>query len=378
MSLKRSGPRRLKALLSEKGFTLIELMLVVAIMGIITPAITLIFLKSQQGMAADEMHGQLKNANEQAMDQIHERLSTGARLFVNDGFGSLLLNQVNRTGGAPAPVTQSQLPQIENNDSLSAGVSGFVAADIGNEIFFAANDSTQTIVNSTTRATTIYPCPATFTNLVDSASVTHTVVLNLFRFYYYYLTPVNSHGPAGVTTYQLVEWQSQPIADYNELNGISDATLLSNAVSALEKPVVTTSGPFAVYTGGVSYSWDDTATNPVTSFYQLQIGSPNQVAQTSVSLLQAQYNNLIYVTAGVLSNGFKWGIPPNSSQWGTSQQVPIWATASGSFPGGFEVVVAGNGAGRQVLVHSVLVAKGAAPQVAVNALTSITSVRDVW
>ena len=377
MSLKSRRPHRLKALLSEKGFTLIELMLVVAIMDIITPAITFIFLKSQQGMAADEMHGQLKSANEQAMDQVHERLSTGARIFVNDGFGSLLLNQVNRSG-APAPVTQSQLPQVQPNDSLSAGVSGFVAADIGNEIFFAANDSTQTIVNSTNQATTIYPCPATFTNLVDSSAVAHTVVLNLFRFYYYYLTPVNSHGPAGVTTYQLVEWQSQPFADYNELNGISDATLLSNAVSALEHPVVTTSGPFKVYTGGVSYSWDDTATNPVTSFYLLQIGSPNQVAQASVSLLQAQYNNMIYLTAGTLSNGFKWGIPPNSAQWGTSQKVPIWATANGSFPGGFEVVVAGNGGGREVLVHSVLAAKGAAPQVAINSLTSITSVRDVW
>ena len=85
------------------------------------------------------------------------------------------------------------------------------------------------------------------------------------------------------------------------------------------------------------------------------------------------------ISNGILSSGFGYGICPNSAVWGSAPvSVPLFGTAAGNFPAGFEVGISGFGAGIQVLVRSVLVAQGAYPRIVWNDQTEITNARDTW
>jgi type II secretory pathway pseudopilin PulG len=369
-----------KLLRSQRGWTIMELMIVVAVLALITPGITLLFLKCSQGMVADEMHNNLKIANEQTMNLLNARLQTSKRIFQGNTNGVSMLGLVNLAGGgAPAALTGSLLPQEQPEPSLSPSAVNFSGTDVGNSIFCAVYDSNQTISSGSTKF--VYPAPATITGVADSGSTIHTVVLDMYRFYYYYLTAVNSHTLTVGPTYQLVEWQSGDYVDYNELNAITDATLQQNVITTLTTPVTVASFIYKTVSGGVTMAWDPTQNNPTTGFYKLTAGSalPTAALTTVPNLNQTQYNNMIYVQNDILSRGSLWGVASNTALLpGSPVTVPEYATRSGSFPGGFEIVLGGSGSGEQMLIRSVLVSKGAAPGIEDNDLTNITNVRDVW
>lgn len=371
-----------KLLRSQRGWTMMELMIVVAIMAIITPGTTLLFLKVSQGMAADEMHGNLKVANEQALNLINARLQTSKRMFQGDANGTAMLALVNLAGGgAPAALTGSLLPIEQPGTSLSPTSTGFTKSDVGNSIFCAVYDSTQTITNATSHAITIYPAPATLVNMADSTAAIHTVVLDLYRFYYYYLTATNTHTLTKGPSYELIQWQSGDYVDYNEISAISDTTLQKNVITALTAATTVSSFIYTTVTNGVTMAWDPTQTNPTTGFYKLTAGSvlPTTALTTVPNLNQTQYSQLIFVTSGALSRGFLWGVAPNTSLLpGSPLTVPNYGTAAASFPGGFETVLDLSGAGEQMLIRSALVAQGATPRIEANDLTNITNIRDVW
>jgi type II secretory pathway pseudopilin PulG len=376
--------------LDEKGWTLVELMLVTALIAIITPAITYLFAKVSQGMAADEMHLQLQSLNEKTMLRLHEKLITGRHLFHADSSGVSYLGCVTRGMSANTlskyPVlTGSQLPIVQpaaGTGSFSPGLA--VAADFGNSVLVGGYDTPQTF------GTLIYNAPATaFYNTTANSYVTYgasngggpaTQVIDLYRFTYYYLTSQNNKTPPGVPTYGLVEWQSVQYADANELGNISDSTLESNVINWLATPGnVSPNDPTYAITG----AWDPTQADPnsyatESAFYTLSGGNLNPAAWP-VAIQEGYVTYLSYVSSGLLSNGFFYGISPNSSLWSNvPASVPEYATASGSFPGGFEVGISGNAAGVQVMLRSLLVAKGSAPEVVWNDQTMVDNVRDVW
>lgn len=72
---------------SEGGFTLVELMMVIALISIITPAITYLFSKMSQGMAADEMRNQMITLNESSLLRIHERVLSSRHMCQGDANG---------------------------------------------------------------------------------------------------------------------------------------------------------------------------------------------------------------------------------------------------------------------------------------------------
>ncbi len=369
--------------LNEKGWTLIELMLVTALIAIITPAITYLFSKVSQGMAADEMHLQLQTLNEQTMLRIHERLVAGRHLFQADSSGLSYVSYV--TLGMSAN-TKALYPILAGTqlatDQPATGTGSFspslaVSQDFGNSILVGNYDTPQTF------GTNIYNAPATATYSAANNYVTYgaangggqaTQVIDLYRFTYYYLTSDNPRTPHGVPTYGLVEWQSIQFADYNELANISDFTLEGNVITWLETPgnVSPTDKTYAV-----NFAWDPTATDPVTAFYMLSGGTANSVPPQA--LTEGYVTYLTRTTSGLLSNGFFYGVSPNSSLWSSvPATVPEYAAASSSFPGGFEVGMSGNAAGVEVMIRSLLVAKGAAPKVVWNDQTMVNNVRDVW
>ncbi len=386
-----SPPRSHSQHSNEKGFTLIELMIVTALIAIITPAITYLFSKVSQGMAADEMHLQLQALNEQTMLRMHEKLITGRHLFQNDSSGASFLGAVTAGMSANTLAQYPILPGTKLATDFPASIttsfspSTVVAPYFGNSILVGGYDTPQTF------GTLIYNAPATaYYTTTGNSYVTYgaangsgpaTQIIDLYRFTYYYLTANNPRGLRNTASYGLVEWQSVQYADYNEINELLsiDPVLCSNVITWLETPGnVSPNDP----TYAVTWAWDPTQYSPAPTsttagFYTFSGGVASPV--WPVAIQEGYVTYLTHVSSGLLSNGFFYGISPNSSIWqGVPKAVPEYANASGSFPGGFETGISGNAAGTEVMIRSLLVAQGAAPRVVWNDQTMVNNVRDVW
>ncbi len=378
--------------MGEKGVTLVELMLVVALIAIITPAITLLFTRVTQGMAADEMRLQLQALNEWTMLRLHERFVASRHLFQQNASGVSFLGPV--TTGMSA-TTKSQYPIMAGSllgvTQPVTGTGSFspvtaVAANFGNSVLMGVYDSAQTI------GTKVYPGSVTIygTGVTYSTNNTPaTVVIDLYRFYYYYLTTKNPRPLRNTSSYRLVEWQSIQFADFNEISDISDGKLKPAVIKWLATPGNVTSNinpMFKDTTYAITNAWDPTQQNPnsnatttAAAFYTLSTSGVATYVQTMNSIPEGAVTCLTKVSSGILSSGFRYGISPNSANWnGAPATVPKFAAANGNFPGGFEVGISGAGAGMQVLIRSLLAAQGSTPLPVWNDQSIISNVRDTW
>ncbi len=380
-------PKTQNSKLNEKGWTLIELMLVTALIAIITPAITYLFSKVQQGMAADEMHLQLQSLNEQTMLRMHEKLITGRHLFQGDSsgvsyLGCVTLGMSSNTKSLYPILTGTQLPSdFPASLTASFSPSTILAPYYGNSILVGGYDTPQTF------GTKIYNAPATATStasipVIYSNGTLATQIIDLYRFTYYYLTANNPRTLRGVPSYGLVEWQSVQFADMNEINEITDPTLLTCVIMWLETPGnVSPNDP----SYAVTWGWDPTQADPQSypslnqaAFYTFSGGNAS-TANWPVTIQEGTVTYLTHTSSGLLSNGFFYGISPNTSLWGgTPDSVPEYGVSSGSFPGGFETGISGTSGGTEVMIRSLLVAQGSAPRVVWNDQTMVNNVRNIW
>jgi len=78
--------------------------------------------------------------------------------------------------------------------------------------------------------------------------------------------------------------------------------------------------------------------------------------------------------------GYMYGISPNATAAPDSfkKNVPAYATASGSFPGGLEIGATGSSAGRQILIRCVMIAKGSVMKMITDEEVAICSARDIY
>ncbi len=379
--------------LHESGFTLVELMISVAIIGIITPAMTYLFLKVQQGMAADEMRVDLGQINSDTMVRLHATLGASHHMFQDDTAGSGASFTALVTAGMSSN-TKTNYPILSVSKlalQQPAEVSGTpvagsfspttaVASDFGDSLLFAAYDSPQTV------GKTIYTAPATIYGKGVTYSTGNykglpaTVIIDLYRFYYYYLTTNNPRPLRAGSTYNLVEWQSTQYPDANEINNITDGVLQTAVINWLAAAGTNLCPTNSAYT--LSYGFDPTQTTPSTAFYTLSGGS-SFIAVAPASITEGPVTVLSHIFTGVISSGFGYGVSPNSTLFpGDPVTVPQFATAAtatGSyFPGGFEVGISGESEGMQVMVRQALVAQGAAPNIIWNNNVSVVNVRDTW
>src|SRR5579871_4721271 len=236
-----SKPSGLRRPLSEGGWTLIELMLVMAMMAIITPAMTYLFAKVSQGMAADEMHTELQQGNQTLLNHLQVRLAANRHFFFNDNTsgGVSFLLRLNLTG-APATIAGWTLcqPQPQPTTLISGSVSpnaaGFVNSSVGNALFFGAFDCPQTIFKSSGGPPEISTSPITIfgAGVTDSTGTRQTAIIDLYRFYFYYLTSTNTKQLYDATAYSLIEWQSIQYPDYTEIANYSQDSVLEGNILA--------------------------------------------------------------------------------------------------------------------------------------------------
>jgi type II secretory pathway pseudopilin PulG len=374
--------RREPSTTDQGGWTLVELMLVVAMIGIITPAMTLLFFKVSQGFAADEMHTQLKSGNQQLLNRIHINLSASKHFFMGDASGVSFQNALSILASAPPTILGDETlaqPQTSVSDSFGASVSDFEPANIGNAILFAAYDSPETIINAAGQAVVYQNSPMTISGVnagitvVDSSGTPKTLILDMYRFYYYYQTAQIPHPIKGVTLTGIVEWQSTRFCDAFELEDISDSTLQTNICHWIASK-------------GVTVGWDPSQTDPHQAF--VTFGTTGAVAlfagqAGAYTIPQEQVILLTRVTSGVLSTGFGYGICPNALGWKNApivvpQYAPTPTASTVQFPGGFEIGVGGVSEGRKILVRSAWVAQGGSPKIEYNDISMVNEIRDVW
>jgi hypothetical protein len=368
-------PPIIKKKINRRGWTIIELMMVVGIIGLIFPALTTLFMYCAQGLATAEMHLALKSLNEQVMLHLHERMNSSKHMFQNNASsgGLSFIGQI-QMGAAPASVSFSQMPQAQNGTIVTfSPAAGAVAADFGDCLFYAAYDTAQTIngVN--------YAAPVTVTGVMDSAGKSVTMNLDVYRFYFDYLSTAGDMKPIyNTTSYWLIEWQSVQFVDAFELADInsSDNTLYQNVITWL-----TTSSNF---TNGkaMTLAWDpsQTAMTNGSSYAFYTLSGHTMTGSASQAIPYQSWTPLSRTSSGLIAP-FSYGISGNFSNLAGDPpppNVPQYAAVNGSFPGGFEVGLEGANAGMQVFIRSLLIAHGNSRSLIWDNEESISGARDVW
>jgi len=350
---------------TARGFTIVELIISIAILAIITPAVTILLTFITNGLTSYEASTQLRLVNQRTLNRIYTRLGSSKRIFQNNTSDLAFLNTIDLAGsGYPAAISGSTLPTIQPTSTLIPGTSSFIASNVGNCLFFANNENTW---------------------LLSSGSVR----IDTYCFNYYYLA-ANPKPIPGAQSYSMVEFRSYDFADYNQLQSISGVQAQRDIASEL-------------YSYGVVYAWDPTSTTASSAFYNIASNGNvtaagtipihgrghaygrylhNKVKTGGLPAYVAPSASDIYQTnilTGILFGGYKYGVSCNSAQWSKAPKtVPMYATASNSFPGGFEVAIAGPSAGREVLMRCVLVAKGSMRIIPGDDTQVMCSARDLW
>lgn len=365
-----------------------------AMIAIITPAITYLFLKVSEGMASDEMHTELQQGNQAMLNRIQVHLAANRHCFFNDNTsgGVSFLTRLNLST-APATLAVMALcePQPQPNatppvvtGSLSPNAAGYVPASVGNALLFVSYDAPQTIFYQTGPPKISTAVPMTVTSVpghavTDSSGVSQTAVIDLFRFYFYYLSKATAKQLYDATDYSLIEWQSVQYPDYTEIENYSQDSVLEGNILA------------GIKAQGMTVAWDFTQADPSQAFVTFG-NAAYGTASTSVTHLDAPYtiametySNVATTRSGILTAGFRYGISPNTNNWNSCPvQIPLFAavtTAGVAFPNGFEVAATSNPSGRQIMLRSVWVAEGANGshvRAVYNDINMVDEISDNW
>jgi prepilin-type N-terminal cleavage/methylation domain-containing protein len=333
----------------SRGVTLVELMVAIAIMGIISTGIATMFTNIQRNYSVEDARLGINTANQTAINKISVNLTSTKRLFQNTAGDNAFLALANLASPTPAAMTGSVLPVINDGASLTPSSGTFVTSAVGNSLFFASLDLPFTTVPT----------------ILDATASTHTVRVDSYHFNYYYLTQNTSPSVGGSPQIMLWEWHSTSVADYSQITSGWDSTLQSNLVKSL-------------VTAGYKYAWDPSQNTAASAFYSLNASGAVTALGTAPTLTQSSAAAMIKPITGTLGVGYRYGVAPNTSAaFNIPYTVPQFGTASGLFPSGFEIVVVGSSSAREVLLRLVLTAQGAFKGYIANQKITVATARDV-
>ena len=340
---------------NSKGVTLVELMVAIAIMGIIGAGMATMFTSIQRNFSIEEARIGIKTGAQTSVNKIALNLTATKRLFQNTAADNAFLALVTPV---PAAVAGSVLPSINDGASMTPSSGTFVSTATGNSLFFASLD-----------------LPFTTTPILDSVggTSTHTIRVDSYHFNYYYLSQAATPVIGGGGQLMLREWHSFSVADYNQISCWTNATLQSNLVQAL-------------YTAGYRFAWDASQNAAASAFYSIGSGGVLAALGSAPALTANVVDQRLAPAAmvkpltGVLGSGYRYGVSPNTTGAFANSipyAVPQFTAASGQFPSGFEVVTVGSSSARQILIRLVIIAQGAFKGSIANQQVTVATARDV-
>ncbi len=331
---------------SRKGISLTELLIAMAVLGIITLLTAPFFTLTQRGFTSMEAHNSLKSGGQEAINKMGNKLSQCKRLFENTAESSEFLSRVTMTT-APAVLAGSHLPIISENGSLSPGTTGFIAANAGNSLFFASVEAPKDL------------------GVVDSTDAYCQARIDHYQFNYFFLAEDNAVSIHNQPKINLWHWQSIKYADYTQIANIADPGKKADVVRVL-------------VASGTTLAWDPSATDVDAAFFSLD-ASGSLSPEAGHVITEEKAEPLIVLVTGMTMGGYRYGISSNSGVSNPSPKtVPVFAQASGKFPSGFETLIVGPNSARQVLIRLVIVALGSFKGTIANEQLVLTTARDLW
>jgi len=327
----------------QRGFTLTELMVSAVVLSILVLSVMPVLRLSQQGFSSMEARNSLKTEGQAAVNRMGHKLTECKRMFENTALDNAFFTRATLS---VAPMTGSQLAIMEESGAVSPSSGSFVAASVGNRLFFAS------------------VVPAADSTVLITGGTTAVVRVDLYQFNAYYLALDNTKRVAGSTRRVLREWHSASYADYNQLIASADAIKRANTARAM------------VNTHKVYFAWNPTSTVANTAFYSINGTSGALAVVAAHTIDQASSGEMMKVNAGLTLGGYRYGVSPNSTS--TSNVVPQFGIASSNFPSGFEIVIVGPNSARQVFMRMVLAAEGSFPGIITSEQVLLTTVRDLY
>lgn len=334
------------------GFTLTELLIAAAILGVMVFGVGQLIMSGTDAQEFAKRLNRATEVNQDILDQMRLELVSSVRLFGNNATDQAYLGLLDLTG-APTPLPGSRLPTIRTTGNIDKDVAG--AEVTGNMLLFAR---------------------LAWSDRHRCASG-REYAIDVYRWIHYYLAAEGPGPRAGSPDgLNLVRVLSEPLVDGGQVDRISNVAdreeVLMHLAAATPDLGGSTHAPAVVVwnrgglpaaVGTLRQIDPDTGALSDVPFAPRSAPWAIERAEDGVEeLLSFRHHSVATVFALPAMGVGRFGL----------------VTTSGSgFPNGFEVQLIGPTAGRQVLLHLVVVSTVRRGQVAFSDMQSVVDARDL-
>jgi prepilin-type N-terminal cleavage/methylation domain-containing protein len=315
----------------QRGLSLIEAMITLAILLVAMTAFYQMMIGASRAGMFSESRNDLVVISERVVNAIQEEARQSKLVFeensVGTGYRTLFVS------GLPAGMSvwaNSRLPLIDAATTTlgpDPGPNG-IAQRTGNMLILARQ---------------LAPVPVPYDHDANAGTADVSFLVDRYEFQLYFLRANSARNFGNFGYYlDLVRAKSEVFADYVQLSnvGTNQAQLIQRVLAAT--PIRT--------------AWDPGKAVNAPAFYtlagsgSLTAASPSRFTVSTTSLCPE-------FAGGRIAGAMEYSVSLNSNTpMATRDVVPLYATASGSFPGGFEVQVVGGSGSRKILTRLVLAA----------------------
>lgn len=361
----------LKHKVNNRGFSLPELLIATTILLSLVGIILNYMTVSWRAHDYTNAQAYLKSQAQSGLIRISKSINQAKLIMSNNAEGLAYLNKLDLSNAPPA-IPSSTLPTLRDSGSLSPEK---VCTDYPDN-YFRSNAVGNSLL---------------FTQLIGSftdfpAGTNYKV--DLYEFSYFYITD-NSHLPNSdiyfftfdhttLPAQTLIGWRSIRFASFDQVQALLAAAPNEPARTAIKSSLIG---------AGINYTWERSENNLNLAFRDLNSGTGSSLnamgggflipeARTYNALLLTNssegYYSIAYNKEDTSHTGstfipIRMNVPhfyddtPTPCPANAREVIPASGTtpltSTGNFPRGFEVMVAGPGSGRAVLLRASLIGK---------------------
>lgn len=354
--------------IAAQGFSFLEMLASLAIFSIIILAVGPLLRQSMRGYNTFEIATALNNSGQKVLQEIRLDLSNCKKIFGRNTLDlSYVSNIQQQLGGELPPAIVNTTSPEKWIGSISPNTDSWVKpldrTVVGNCLLLTTFDEPQEIL------------------VVNDDGNVDTVRVDTYRFVYYYLGHVSGRKIVDEARRNLYVFRSEIYADYSQVYDSSEYGT-----------TVTTQVNTYLLGKSIRYAWNPylSANAAFFTYAPDGLGYNQIVSDGGHNIKRRSGKAAIEIQAGSGGGGsFIYGVAPNSNtdpKVHYKHPVPLLAIAGGtvnqdfkfgSYPSGFEIVIAGVKMYRQIFVRLVLVADGAIPGPMMREHILLTTVNDM-